>query len=175
MKKKDSNHQAELVNTADNRPKDKRMLVLWLFGIIILTFNLMPKKEDKFAHQYHLVRSNSGSAEPILTQIQEVKTGLGMPGDSHRSPIAQGSSPGRLTALDDTPCKLAFFFNLPLRINEADLEALSMLPGVGGKLAKRIHEHRVAIGRFSGPNDLLEVSGIGRKSLEKLTPLLSFN
>jgi competence protein ComEA len=50
-------------------------------------------------------------------------------------------------------------------INTADETALEMLDGVGPALAKRILDYRTAHGRFSSPNDLLNVTGIGDKKL----------
>lgn len=55
-----------------------------------------------------------------------------------------------------------------VNVNEADKEALCALNGVGPALAERIIRERETNGRFSYPEDLLTVSGIGRKTLEKL-------
>jgi comEA protein len=55
------------------------------------------------------------------------------------------------------------------RASEAELEAL---PGVGPTLAQRIVEYRSRSGRFSGVDQLREVSGIGDATLERLRPLV---
>jgi competence ComEA-like helix-hairpin-helix protein len=55
------------------------------------------------------------------------------------------------------------------RAGEAELQAL---PGIGPALALRIVEHRRSVGRFRTTDDLLEVSGIGPSTLERLRPLV---
>jgi competence protein ComEA len=57
-----------------------------------------------------------------------------------------------------------------ININTADQAALESLPGIGPTLASRIIDHRTANGPFRSVEDLLEVSGIGKKTLENLRP-----
>lgn len=59
-------------------------------------------------------------------------------------------------------------------VNRATAEELTALPGVGPVLAGRIVEHRRAHGRFTGPEDLLPVPGIGPAVLEKMRYRLRF-
>lgn len=60
-----------------------------------------------------------------------------------------------------------------VNINTATAEDLGTLPRVGPVLAQRIVEYRAAHGRFSAPEDLDAVSGIGPKMLESLLPLVT--
>lgn len=53
-------------------------------------------------------------------------------------------------------------------INHADAKELERLKGVGPAIAKRIIDYRNAHGRFTKPEDLLNVRGIGSKTLEKM-------
>ena len=53
-------------------------------------------------------------------------------------------------------------------INNADAKELEKLKGVGPAIAKRIIEYRNSHGRFSSPEDLLQVKGIGNAKLEKM-------
>lgn len=53
-------------------------------------------------------------------------------------------------------------------LNLADATALQTLPGVGPALAQRIIDWRGANGPFVGVEQLLEVSGIGQRTLEQL-------
>ena len=53
-----------------------------------------------------------------------------------------------------------------VNINTADAAGLEALPGVGPALAQRIIDWRAANGRFASVDDLLNVSGIGDKTLD---------
>lgn len=53
-------------------------------------------------------------------------------------------------------------------VNRAGLDELDKLPGVGPAIAQRIIDEREAGGPFHYPEDLLCVSGIGEKTLEKI-------
>ncbi|QZY52278.1 ComEA family DNA-binding protein [Leucobacter tenebrionis] len=60
----------------------------------------------------------------------------------------------------------------PLDLNTADSAALETLPRVGPALAQRIIEWRAANGRFESVEQLLEVPGIGSKTLEGFRELV---
>lgn len=55
-------------------------------------------------------------------------------------------------------------------LNTATLAELDVIKGVGPVLAQRIIDHRTQLGRFSSVDELLDVKGIGAKTLEKLRP-----
>lgn len=59
-------------------------------------------------------------------------------------------------------------------VNRAPARELEALPGVGPALARRIVELRRRKGRLTGPEDLLEVRGIGPARLEALRGRVSF-
>jgi competence protein ComEA len=60
-----------------------------------------------------------------------------------------------------------------VNVNQADWVTLSLIPGVGEKLAKAIVDARFARGgKFESLDDLLKVDGIGEKTLTKLRPYL---
>ena len=56
----------------------------------------------------------------------------------------------------------------PININTADLEELQMLSGIGETKARAITAYREAYGDFTSVDDLLNVSGIGEKILDKI-------
>lgn len=57
-------------------------------------------------------------------------------------------------------------------INRADAAALESLPGVGPALAARIVAHREANGPFAGVEALVDVAGIGPKTLERMRAMV---
>ena len=56
----------------------------------------------------------------------------------------------------------------PVNINTASLSELDTIPGIGPVLAQRILDFRTENGPFQSPEDLLNIKGIGTKTLEKL-------
>jgi competence protein ComEA len=61
-----------------------------------------------------------------------------------------------------------------ININEADEKQLEKLPGIGPTKAKRIIEYREKNGKFKSLDELLNVNGIGPKTLEKIENYLAF-
>ena len=59
-----------------------------------------------------------------------------------------------------------------LDINHANAEALTTLPGIGKVKAKAIVDYRNTNGRFNSVDELINVRGIGDKTLQKLRPLV---
>ena len=55
-------------------------------------------------------------------------------------------------------------------VNHASEQELTRLKGVGPAIAKRIIDFRNNMGSFKSPEDLLQVRGIGPKTLEKMRP-----
>lgn len=60
-----------------------------------------------------------------------------------------------------------------VNINSADLTELQRLPGVGPSTAQKILDYRMQIGRFSLPDQLMDVKGIGPKKYEKMRPFVT--
>lgn len=60
----------------------------------------------------------------------------------------------------------------PVYLNDATVDDLRRLPGIGDKRALAILELRGRLGRFKQIDDLLRVKGIGRATLKKLRPLV---
>ena len=55
-----------------------------------------------------------------------------------------------------------------ININQAGEDELTMLPGIGPALAKRIVEYRENVGPFRTVQDLQNVSGIGEHKLQSI-------
>lgn len=60
-----------------------------------------------------------------------------------------------------------------LNLNQATVEQLEELPGIGRKTAERILEYRTKSGGFKRIEDLMNVKGIGEKAFLKLKPLVA--
>ena len=55
-----------------------------------------------------------------------------------------------------------------ININTATAEQLTLLPGIGEVTANAIVAYRTANGNFASDEDILNVKGIGEKTLEKI-------
>ena len=62
-----------------------------------------------------------------------------------------------------------------INVNKASAEELTVIPGIGEKMASRIIDRREAYGDFFDEKDLLKVKGIGEKKLEKMREWLRFD
>ena len=60
-----------------------------------------------------------------------------------------------------------------INVNLASAAELERVPGLGPKLSRRIVEYRQANGTYQKLEDLIEVQGIGPKSLEKIRDYLT--
>lgn len=60
-----------------------------------------------------------------------------------------------------------------VNINAADLDELQTLPSIGEVKARAIIKYREEYGDFASVDDLVNVSGIGEKTLEKIRKYLT--
>ena len=162
-----------LADTAN--AKGKQTLVLFLLGFLLISVDLLhfSGKEVRNFHGIALgentkpyqVFSHGAVDGPISAAEQEL---FGSKGGTVLLPLEMEQKSAEI------PAELSLFLNRPLPINRADKDSLEMLPGVGPHLAAAIADELQQQGRFSGPEDLLKVSGIGPKTLQKMLPLVSF-
>jgi len=59
-----------------------------------------------------------------------------------------------------------------ININNADLETLTNFEGIGPETAQNIIDYRKQVGSFEKVEDLLQVKGIGEKTLNAIKPFL---
>lgn len=83
--------------------------------------------------------------------------------------LVQGGAQGRLLDVQ-RPERRHFAFQVD--VNQADWPELAQLPGVGITLAQRIVNRRENQGPFRTHDQLLDVRGIGPKTLEAIRPYL---
>jgi competence protein ComEA len=111
------------------------------------------------------------------------ETGAGLPGDESRSVASAGGDGENAAGLYETaaatgaipvergaPGTKAAGGGGRLELNAATQAELEELPGIGPALAARILEHRSRVGGFKSVEDLLDVSGIGEKTLSRFRP-----
>jgi competence protein ComEA len=61
----------------------------------------------------------------------------------------------------------------PTNVNTANVLELTHLPGIGVRRAQAIVNYREEHGSFRTKSGLLDIPGIGKKTFEKLEPLIS--
>lgn len=108
-----------------------------------------------------------GRASPVTTGGVAVPTSIATAAEVTALVVADASPPTppqahATRATDDDPVYL----------NEATVDDLRRLPGIGEKRALAILELRRKLGRFKQIEDLLRVKGIGRSTLRRLRPLV---
>lgn len=81
--------------------------------------------------------------------------------------IAEAQSAVSSSTASSAPPKSKKEFTGKVNINTANSAQLQQLSGIGPALAGRILEHRKSIGRFTSVEQLMDVSGIGAKTLAK--------
>ena len=96
---------------------------------------------------YNVVRENEGITNPEITALAEASD------DSFVTEETENSASSE---------------NKPIDINSADVFELMTLPGIKEKRAKAIIELRKEMNGFNSIDELIYVSGIGHKTLDKI-------
>ena len=177
MKSLEIDRQVVLVGPAE--VKDKRTLVLFLLGLTLLCFDIMPCNWEQAGISYEVVVEDHAQQWlmqrrlPVATDpLLEEETAQEAPGKMpHQQLVPFVPEQDSVNAL---PAEVTVFANQPFPINRASQGALEMLPGVGPHLAAAIINEQQQGGKFKSPDDLLRVPGIGPKKLQRLLPLISF-
>lgn len=91
-----------------------------------------------------------------------------------RSEVLRDTTNRRMTDADSSDEKNANNNNQHtstlININSATKTELATLPGIGDVMAERIIRYRQEHGPFRSKEDLLNVSGIGKKKFERIAP-----
>lgn len=130
---------------------------LLLLGTLIkyVRLNNVPDFSERYAELDSLMAV--AEASNIDSTMSDVE------GDSILMDVSiPGNDPGRQNSSDlSTTDRL-------INLNTATPIELTALPGIGPAIAKRIVDYRKKYGRFERKEDLLNVRGIGPRTLEKL-------
>lgn len=114
--------------------------------------------------------ADAGSVNLARALLDGEQVWVGAPGEDPPAPApAPGGTATGTGGSDATPGAGPA---LPLDLNTATQAQLEELPGIGPVTAGRILTWRDENGRFTDPTELLEVSGIGERTLEQLAPLV---
>lgn len=157
--------------------RDKRLLVLFCFGLLLIGYDMWPYRfpppaiRPFYIPSLRCVQVDRAPALPVSIPIHQQHI---LDHSSERS-INKIPLFGGLRYDSRVPAELDLFLDRPLRINRAGESSLIMLPGIGPRLAGAIIAARHKHGLFNGPEDLLRVPGIGAARLQQLEPLVSFD
>ena len=141
------------------------VLVIFVFGlgINLSEIELREVNQQKFDYSFHdslfKALENEKRNELIALEKKEKKV------DSELELLDFSNS-----KLDSK--KESVIFPSAINLNDADLETLIKLPGIGPKTAEKIIVLRTQKGGFSNVDELTEVKGIGLKKLNKIKNFL---
>jgi len=135
------------VHGISRQKKDRRLLVLFLFGLLLFIFDLFSCIGIRPDQQRNscLLNEYAGAGEESL--------------------VKQKVNPGP---------KTAFFFNQPMPINQASRQDLTLLPGIGDQRAERIISFRLRNNGIHNGSELKQIPGIGRKIQRKICAFVTF-
>ena len=105
---------------------------------------------------------------PQSLSFEEVETGT-------RIVVAKETPDGIKVKSGRMEARKLLVFSIPLDLNRASLEDLSLIPGIGDALAKEIIAYRDKKVAFRSIQELKEVKGMGQKKWEKVYPYVTVN
>ncbi len=169
------------------------LLVLYLLGTSFSTENQANKLDlshvGSIASESQQVRAEI--YVPVAGEVKKpglyslavgsrVEDAIELAGGMTRSAFEQSVNLARMVSdgeqivvLDKSQVSAAGAASEFISLNNATMEQLESLPGVGPSLASRIIDHRTAIGSFSDLSQLRDVSGIGEKLYAKISTRLT--
>ena len=183
------------MNTTENFQHDRRLIVLVLLGICIglpqfyCAFWQAPDRPAQAKTPPQIVWFEKAAApgsglywfEASNETWQTRSAALGYhlpatlppPGNDIFLPAYRLQADGQAQAIS-SPAQAAPIFFQPIPINQASLETLMVIPGIGRRLAAAIIGYRDEVGRISGRASLLAIDGIGEKKAAIIADYVRF-
>ncbi len=136
---------------------------LLLGGAVKITRTLTQGGHERYDYTKSDDEFSMRSASANLAESTDTDTGLRNSSKIKPDKRSRSSSPQKRKAPPETK----------INLNTANKEELMRLPGVGEVMAERIVMFREEHGSFNSIEELQEVSGIGRKKFERLSPYIT--
>ena len=179
-------------------PPQQCLLLALAFLIFLLLYSRMdhPPSPPVSTERFHeVVVEVSGTVShpgiylfrtrPSLKEVLEKAGGIG-----GMDPVPQPLSSGeveagtRIVVVKENPGEIKvksgrmeaqklLVFSIPLDLNRASIEDLSLVPGIGDALAAEIIALREKKGPFRSVQELIEVRGMGHKKWKKVYPYVT--
>lgn len=116
----------------------------------------------------------------VTNEVVAVATATPRPAPTaNPTPVPAGGAAGSSAAASEAPPAPAeepvleeVLVEKSVDINQASLEELDRLPGIGPALGQRIIDYREQNNGFYDIEEIMEVSGIGEKTFQKLEPYI---
>lgn len=154
-------------------------LLIVLTAIIFSASFLIAFSEDKNTNDFEVViindtESSETNTDDILynsiTAVQTVTKAVNTTSSGKKKTKTSSTketqvSVATIVIADTTETESV---NFPIDINSAGIDELKTLDGIGDAVASKIIEYRETYGSFKNREELLNVSGIGEKKLEKI-------
>jgi len=183
------------MSTMGNFQQDRRMIVLVLIGLCVslphlyTTLGGVPECGDKPQDQPRIVWLETAAAQgsglyrldtsprtwPAMTadlgfqfSAESLPTGVDVPLPAYRL-----QADGQLQAISP-PAQADPIFFQPISINQASIETLMVIPGIGRRLAALIIDYRYRKGGIGNRSSLLEIEGVGEKKAEVIAGYVRF-
>lgn len=154
-------------------------LLIVLTAIIFSASFLIAFSEDKNTNDFEVViindtESSETNTDDILynsiTAVQTVTKAVNTTSSGKKKTKTSSTKETQVsvatTVITDTAETESV--NFPIDINSAGIDELKALDGIGDAAASKIIEYRETYGSFKNREELLNVSGIGEKKLEKI-------
>ena len=150
-------------------PQEIKALLFLLIALLVGSgITIYKKHHPSFAPELIFKESPSGSFE---NQSQFNKVSKDTSREISKRPTALPSSDPKKEK------RISFVNQNPLRkkidLNSASASELELLPQIGPALSQRIIDYRKTKGKFQKIEDLMNVSGIGPKTFEKIKDFIT--